>query len=88
MAPRRVIEGTWEEVAQKADSLAGKHVRLIVVENGHDEERGNRLPFHLTATPAERARAWEEWCSRPRPRVPPLTDEAISREAIYSPDRF
>ncbi|MGH9799816.1 MAG: hypothetical protein ACRD82_05575 [Blastocatellia bacterium] len=28
----QVLEGTWEEVAQHADELAGKHVRLTVAE--------------------------------------------------------
>lgn len=29
---RQVIEGTWEEIAQHADSLAGHHVRVEVLE--------------------------------------------------------
>ncbi|MCI0387253.1 MAG: hypothetical protein MOB07_00555 [Acidobacteria bacterium] len=28
----QVLEGTWEEIAQHADELAGKRVRLTVVE--------------------------------------------------------
>lgn len=28
----QVLEGTWEEVAQHADELVGKHVRLTVFE--------------------------------------------------------
>ncbi|MFN0111262.1 MAG: hypothetical protein ACKVZH_20555 [Blastocatellia bacterium] len=29
----QVLEGTWEEVAQHADELVGKQVRLTVLEN-------------------------------------------------------
>jgi len=28
----QVLEGTWEEVSQHADELAGKHVRVTVLE--------------------------------------------------------
>ena len=86
MATNLILEGTWEEVAQQAAGLAGKRVRLVVVENGPGESPEAALPFHATATPAERAHAWEEWCALPRPTVPPLSDEAISRESIYSPE--
>ena len=86
MAVSQVIEGTWEEVARLADRFAGKRVRLVVVESGEGRAQAEKLPFYATATPAERARAWDEWCARPRPRVPPLSDAAVSRESIYSPD--
>jgi hypothetical protein len=88
MANSQIFEGTWEEVARQADRLAGKRVRLIVVDNGHEEPAEAELPFYATATPEERARAWDEWCGLPRPHVPPLSEEAISRESIYSPDRY
>lgn len=87
MAIERVFEGTWEEVSRQADHFAGKHVRLVVVEGDArepPETRGADAPFYSTATPEERARAWDAWCALPRPRVPPLSDEAISRERIYS----
>lgn len=29
----QILEGTWEEVAQHADELVGKHIRLTVLEN-------------------------------------------------------
>ena len=84
MAPSQVIEGTWEEVTRHAAILAGKHVRLVIIGNGDD---GAGMPFYITATAEERARAWEEWCRMPRPQAPPLSDEAISRETIYSPEQ-
>ncbi len=36
-----------------------------------------------TLSPAERAAAWRE-AAKGLPRTPPLSDEAISRESIYS----
>jgi len=29
---QRILEGTWEEIARHADELAGKRVRLTVIE--------------------------------------------------------
>ena len=81
--PVHVLEGTWEQIAEQADRLAGKRLRVEVFENGAPGPDGAGLPFYATATPAERARAWREWCDRPRRPVPPLSDEAISRETIY-----
>ncbi|MBZ5724126.1 MAG: hypothetical protein LAP87_03950 [Acidobacteriia bacterium] len=41
----------------------------------------------LTLTPAERARAFEEWVREfPYRRTKPLPDEAIQRESFYRPD--
>ena len=89
MAASLVIEGAWERVVEQAEreGLAGKHVRLIVLDRDTSETSPSGSEFHLGTSPDERARAWEEWCHRPRPRVPPLSDEAISRESIYSPER-
>lgn len=86
MALGPVIEGTWEEVARQSDRLAGKRVRVIVIENGQEPCAEANLPFYATATSEERAQAWEDWCALPRPQVRPLSDEAISRQSIYSPD--
>jgi alkylation response protein AidB-like acyl-CoA dehydrogenase len=33
----QVLEGTWEEITQHADELAGKHVRVTVLEEASDE---------------------------------------------------
>jgi hypothetical protein len=39
--------------------------------------------FSKMASPEERARAGDEWASHHRSSVPPLLDEAISRDSIY-----
>jgi hypothetical protein len=61
------------------------HTRFVV------EVQGNTLtlrpqqsaPFWATATPQERANAFLRWASRERPKAPPLSDEALSRESLY-----
>jgi len=35
-------------------------------------------------SPEERARAFEEWANSHRSSAPPLSDEAVSRESIYT----
>jgi hypothetical protein len=83
-----IIEGTWEEIARQADLLAGKRLRVEVLENGHETLETARLAFYATATPQERAQAFVEWARSHKPRnAPPLSDEAISRESIYSGER-
>jgi len=85
---QQVLEGTSEEIAQQADRLSGKRVRVMVLENGQGAAEGETLPFYATASPEERARAVVEWGHSHKARnAPPLSDEAISRESIYSPER-
>jgi hypothetical protein len=36
----RVLEGTWEEIAQHADELSGKRVRLTVLEEYSPRQAG------------------------------------------------
>jgi hypothetical protein len=85
---RQILEGTWEEIAQQADRLAGKRVRVEVLENGQADAGSAALPFYATATPEERAQAILEWGRSHAPRdAPPLSDEAISRESIYFGER-
>lgn len=85
MPTSQVIEGTWEDVMRQADQLAGKQVRLVVIDSRQEPAMGSS-PLYATASPEERVRAWNEWCLLPRPQVPPLSDHAVSREAIYSPE--
>ena len=81
MPPNTVLEGTWEVVAEQAAQFAGKRVRLLVME---DLPEAAPEPFWKTATPEERVRALQEWSSRPLPPGPPLSDYAVSREAMYT----
>ena len=79
----QILEGTWEEIAQQADLLAGKRVRLFVLDNGQEAADGDKRPLHASASKQERIRALREWAASHRRDVPPLSDEAISRESIY-----
>jgi len=81
---KQILEGRWEEILQHGDQLAGKQVRVEVVENGQGAAVGEPSAFYATATPEERAQAWIAWCRSHSARdAPPLSDEAISRESIY-----
>jgi hypothetical protein len=53
---RGVIEGTWEEVSRHAGELAGKRVRVTVLE---EVERARPNDQMLTALAKVRARAME-----------------------------
>ena len=80
----QVLEGTWEEVAQHSERLAGNRVRRIGVDNGDDMLGANELPLHATASAETLALAILDWGHSHAPRsAPPLSDEAISRESIY-----
>lgn len=84
MAGGQIYSGTWEEIAQHADELRGKRVRLVVLEDVTEEGEQSQLPFWATATPEERAQSIIEWGMGHKPRnAPPLSVEAISRESIY-----
>lgn len=48
------------------------------------EPKSPQPSFFETASPEERAKAVEEWASHQRSAAPPLSDEAISRESVYS----
>lgn len=78
---QQIIEGTWEQIATQSDRLAGKWVRVMVYENGDDTLRH---PAYVCATPDERAQAFREWAESHSHETPILSDEAISRESIYS----
>jgi hypothetical protein len=86
MTLQLVFEGTWEELVQHADQLAGKRLRVEVLGSGRPITAG-KIPFYASATPEERARAYREWAESHSRDTPLLSDAAISRESIYSDDR-
>lgn len=45
-----------------------------------------RMATRQTLTPEQRAAAFEAWSAGHRP-MPPLSDDAVSREAMYDRDR-
>jgi len=84
---RQVYEGSWEDVVQRAGELSGKRVRLEILMHGSGEFAAEAPPFYVSATPAERARAYRDWAESHTRDSPVLSDAAISRENIYSDDR-
>ena len=64
----------------KARGLSVETYILNVLEK---ERTNGEAGFALTATPEEWKKAFLEWVNTERPKHPPLSDEAISRESIY-----
>jgi hypothetical protein len=68
----KITSKTPEEVKPHLDLMLE---RLVQTENP---------PFYETATPQEWVQAFHEWVESHRDlNLPPLSDEAISRESIY-----
>ena len=82
-AARDILEGTWEEIAGQAGHLAGRRVRVEVIENGLRGQEAEPLPFYATATKEERVRALREWAASHLLDTVFLSDDAISRDSIY-----
>lgn len=81
---RDFLEGTWEQINRQAGRLAGKWLRVEVLEKSHAPE-AEPLQFHATASPEAQSQAILEWGYGHAPRnAHPLSDEAISRDSIYS----
>jgi hypothetical protein len=78
-----VLEGTWEEIARQASRLAGKRLRVQILENGHAEGEASARLFYATATREERVRALREYAASHHCEAPVLSGEAISQESIY-----
>ena len=92
MALMQVYEGTLDEiVARYGQQLNGRHLKVIVEEQGTEETKSEALetdeaeakPFWQTATPEEWSKAWREWTDGHDPDTPVLSDEAMERESIY-----
>ena len=81
-----VIEGTWEEVAEHADELAGKRVRLTVLKEQVRETKTppgvDRDHFYFKATPEEWRQALDELAEMNR-GIPSPPPEAFERESLY-----
>jgi hypothetical protein len=75
------IEAELKAQAQRNGLPLSQYVQRIL------EEHVPGQPVKSNKTPAERAKAFQDWSlSFPRHRTTPLPDDAISREAIYQPD--
>jgi len=80
-----MLEGTWEELAREAERFAGQRLRVIVLPLTEAPAGSASLSFHEAASPAEWAEAFFTWGrSHVRRNAPPLSEEAINRDSIYS----
>jgi hypothetical protein len=72
------IEAELKARAERDGLSLSQYVQRIL------EQQVPVLPSESTLTPEERARAFEDWAENfPYRRTRPLSDDAISREAIY-----
>jgi len=79
MAQRRIYEGTLEEItALYSLELRGKHLRVLV-----DEETTLEGHPSVRASSTEWAKALAKWASGHTVNGNCLSDDAISRDAIY-----
>jgi hypothetical protein len=67
---------------------AQPHTRFAVVSSGAAvvlQQEDEKLPFWMTATPAQRAERFLQWMASHRDQAAraPLPDEALRRESIY-----
>jgi len=80
MAPPVVYEGTWEELAARADELRNyPRLMLIVPAPG----AGAVSRYRADLSPEERIRLLDSIAERNR-RIPPLPPEAFERESLYA----
>jgi hypothetical protein len=72
------VEAELKTRAQKDGLALSQYVQRIL------EQQVPVVPSESTLTPEERARAFQDWAENfPQRRSTPLSDDAISREAIY-----
>ena len=85
MAAKQVFEGTLEELNRRKEAFSGKRLRIEVL---GDLDRPIPPAEHPIGVSADaRARSILDWGYGHRPRRSvPLTDEAISRDSVYSDD--
>jgi hypothetical protein len=77
-----IVEGTWEEIAERAPEFEGRRVRLLVFDPSISVSTGS-----ISDPEAKRrAEAFLEWADSHPPNRAPLSDFAISRESMYRDD--
>jgi hypothetical protein len=82
MAQARVYEGTWDELAARADELRGYGKLTLIIPAQQDSAAGG---YRAEITPGERIRRLDAVAERNR-RLPALPPEAFDRETLYAED--
>jgi len=77
-----VYEGTWDELAARADELRSYPRLMLIVPT---PDRGAAIRSGTELSPQERVRLLDAVAERNR-HVPPLPSEAFERETLYADD--
>ena len=77
------LESRLQEEADRRGLAPEDLARLLLKEQLLDAH-SERLPFWATASKEEWLSAFNAWMDGHDPTLPPLSDEAISRESIYA----
>jgi hypothetical protein len=78
------LEPEVEEKIVAEAKARGLSVETYIINVLEKAAKNGEASFALTATPEEWKTAFLEWAHTERPAHSPLSDEAISRENIYS----
>jgi hypothetical protein len=76
------LEGRLREEAAK-NGLDASQYALRLIEQSLPTPETARQSLWYTLTPEEWQRAFDEWSNSHDPSIPPLSDEAVSRESFY-----
>lgn len=83
LAPVKVIEGDWNEIAAHIEEIRDrKHLRLTVYPDSLADEDEDEEGNLFDASPEEWERALDEIAEMNKD-IPPLPDYVFSRENIY-----
>jgi len=82
MAQPKVYEGTWDELAQRADELRSYPRLTLIIAAPGDGAGGH---FRADLSPEERIRMLDAIAERNK-CIPALPPEAFERESLYADD--
>jgi len=82
MAQARIFEGTWEELAARAEEFRAHPKLTLIVPEQHTQST-NR--YRADLSPEERIRQMDAFAETNR-GLPCLPDEAFDRENLYGDD--
>lgn len=69
-------------------NLADLEQELVLKQKSHSQAFNDPKKRHTELSSSQKAKAFREWAESHRRNIPPLSDEAISRESIYHDERL
>ena len=76
------LRNRLQEEANRRGMIAEDLARMLL-EQSLILPKDEKKPIRITATPGQWLEAFNAWMDNHDPTLPPLPDEAISRESIY-----